>query len=258
MLTVLLPCFNEEVALPGLLRRIEALAQEGLPGWEVNALVIDDGSLDGTAKIAENWNGPLKVQLLRHGVNRGLGKAMASGLRAFLLHSAAHTDTASPRSLLLAAMDADATHPPEMLPEMVQQLQRENLDVLIASRYAPGGAEHGLSPRRRLYSRMACIALRMLTPVRGARDYTCGFRLYTREVLERATAHYGDKLICEDGFVCMAELLVKLGRRGAKVGETGLDLHYELKGGVSKLNVPATIRRYAVFAWRALFDRGYL
>lgn len=244
--------------MPSLLRRVEALSQEGLPGWDVSALVVDDGSLDGTARIAESWSGPLRVRLIKHGVNRGLGQAMASGLREFLQATATQVSEAQPRSLLLAAMDADATHPPEMLPEMVERLQREEIDVLIASRYAPGGAEHGLTPRRRLYSRLACTALRVITPVRGARDYTCGYRLYSREILAAAAQHYGDKLICEDGFVCMAELLVKLGRRGAKVGEIGLDLHYELKGGVSKLNVPATIRRYGVFAWRALFERGYL
>lgn len=258
-LTILLPCFNEEVALPGLLRRIEALAIGGsLPGWRVSALVVDDGSLDGTARIAAGWSGPLKVDLVRHSPNRGLGEAMKSGVQRFLEVSAADPDIAVPGAVLLAAMDADATHPPELLPAMIEQLSGQNYDVVIASRYAPGGGEHGLTARRRMYSRLACVALGTLTHVRGARDYTCGFRVYRREILARAAEHYGDKLICERGFVCMAELLVKLARRGARVGEIGLDLHYELKGGVSKLNVPATIRRYGVFVWRALFERGYL
>jgi dolichol-phosphate mannosyltransferase len=256
LLAILLPCFNEEVALPGLLRRIEALAQSGdLPGWEIRAIVVDDGSLDATARIAQDWQGPLVVDLVKHGSNRGLGTAMHSGLMHFLTSTAAHPEC---DACLLAAMDADATHPPELLPEMLAKLYGDKLDVVTASRYAPGGGEHGLTLRRRFYSRLASLALRSIARVRGARDYSCGFRLYARPALARAQQHYGERLLTERGFVCMPELLVKLARQGAKVGEVGLDLHYELKGGVSKLNVPATIRRYVVFAWRILFERGYL
>ena len=125
---------------------------------------------------------------------------------------------------------------------------------MIASRFVPGGEEHGLTALRRLYSRLACIALRLIAPLRGVRDYTCGYRLYDREALVRAQEKYGERLVTERSFACMAELLVKLGRSGATFAEVPLKLHYELKSGASKLNVPATIRRYVALAWQLLFN----
>jgi dolichol-phosphate mannosyltransferase len=157
-------------------------------------------------------------------------------------------------------MDADGTHPPELLPRMLATLvpaEGEPCDVVIASRYAPGGEEHGLPPLRRLYSALASGVLRVLAGIRGVRDYSCGYRLYGRAILDKAARYYGGRLVTERSFVCMAELLIKLGRRGARIAEVPLKLHYELKGGVSKMNVAATIRRYAVLAWRLLNDPGF-
>jgi len=150
-------------------------------------------------------------------------------------------------------MDADGTHPPRLLLGM---LSAES-DIVIASRYAPGGEEHGLTPLRRFYSWMASTVLKFLCRVKGARDYSCGYRLYRQPLLARGWGRYGDALVEEAGFVCMAELLIKLARCGATVSEVPLKLHYELKGGASKMNVPATIRRYIAVACKAMFSPGW-
>ncbi|MCH7472334.1 glycosyltransferase family 2 protein [bacterium] len=256
-LAVLLPCFNEEAALPHLLEELNRLRLELEGAWDLAVLVVDDGSADGTAAIAGAEHGGLPLQLIRHEENRGLGAALATGIRWFLEQEDGAEGNA------LAVLDADGTHPPELLKEMLARLEGEAgtksrptmaCDVVIASRYAPGGAEHGLPLTRRLYSRVASAVLSLVARVRGVRDYTCGYRLYRGAVLQKATAHYGESLITERGFVCMAELLIKLGRTGARVCEAPLELHYELKRGPSKMNVPATIKRYAVLAWRILFD----
>jgi len=84
----------------------------------------------------------------------------------------------------------------------------------------------------------------LTVPVRGARDYTCGFRLYRAATLRRAAAAWGDALIEEAGFTCMAELLLKLGRGGARVAESPLILRYDLKEGASKMKMMRTISRY--------------
>jgi dolichol-phosphate mannosyltransferase len=163
-------------------------------------------------------------------------------------------DTAREPEAVLAVLDADGTHPPGLLRSMLAKLDADVLDVVIASRFAPGGGEHGLSATRRLYTRLAGAAMRMLAPLPGVRDYSCGYRVYRRQALERALERFGSPLVSEQGFVCMVELLLKLARSGARFGEVGLDLHYELKQGPSKMNVAATIRRYAAFALRARFD----
>jgi dolichol-phosphate mannosyltransferase len=90
----------------------------------------------------------------------------------------------------------------------------------------------------------------MVTNVPGARDYTCGFRLYRAATLRRALSAWGERLIEEAGFTCMAEVLVKLGRGGARVTEAPLVLRYDLKEGASKMKVLRTIGRYFAMARR--------
>ncbi|MDQ3023669.1 MAG: glycosyltransferase [bacterium] len=264
-LVVLLPCFNEEQALPLLLRQLEEQKAILAPDWDLSVIVVDDGSSDNTAGIAESFScGQLEditreahgqvrclfVEIVRHATNQGLGAATSTGLRSFL------DCTANEPEAVLGLMDADATHPPALLGTMLAKLQAEQLDVVIASRFAPGGGEHGLSVVRKLYSRLAGLAMRILAPIEGVQDYSCGYRVYRRSAIARAIAKFGDPLVTERGFVCMVELLVKLARSGTRMGEVGLDLHYELKQGASKMDVAATIRRYAAFALRARFDKS--
>jgi len=254
-LTVLLPCLNEEQALPPLLMRFRDV-QEHLPAlWRLSVLVVDDGSTDRTAQLAREHHPPPGTTLIQHETNRGLGEALRTGIAWFLAQPPADSER------VLAVMDADGTHPPELLGAMLGALYGATdeagaplCDVVIASRYAPGGEEHGLPRLRLAYSRIASFVLRLLARLPGVRDYTCGYRLYRRDALARARERFGDALITERSFVCMAELLIKLGRSRARIAEVPLSLHYELKGGPSKMNVPRTILRYVALSWRLLFD----
>jgi dolichol-phosphate mannosyltransferase len=76
---VLLPAYNEEENLPGLLRQLEELRRE-----ELRVVVVDDGSTDRTSEAAARWEGDLQVELVRHPRNLGLGRAVATGLRHVL------------------------------------------------------------------------------------------------------------------------------------------------------------------------------
>jgi dolichol-phosphate mannosyltransferase len=248
-LLVLLPCYNEERALPPLLERLHRVRAQLQPQWELSVLVVDDGSTDGSARAALAGPSGLPATLVSHERNLGLGRALGTGIE-IALQQLSDAD-------VLAVMDADMTHPPELLPQMLAELaaeDRADMGVVIASRYAPGGAEHGLPLRRRILSRLASVVLAKLARVPGVRDYTCGYRVYRIGPLRRVNEQYDGKLVIECGFVCMAELLVKLARQGVGVAEVPLDLHYELKGGLSKMDVAATIRRYAVLGWKLLFD----
>jgi len=123
-------------------------------------------------------------------------------------------------------------------------MEAEKADIVIASRYAPGGDEVGLTALRKVLSRGASFLLTLMTPVPGARDYTCGFRLYRAAMLRRAADAWGSRLVEEAGFTCMAEVLLKLGRGGARVTEYPLILRYDLKEGASKMKMMRTISRY--------------
>jgi dolichol-phosphate mannosyltransferase len=238
-----LPAFNEERSLPPLLERCIPVAHElAAAGRVLSVAVIDDGSRDRTIEVARAFADRLPIEVVPHEVNRGLGAA----LRTCLAHALSRAGEGD----VIATMDADNTHDPALLPAMWDHLLATSSDVVVASRYVAGGEEVGLSPLRRVLSRGASLLLTLVTPVRGARDYTCGFRVYRAGTLRRAAAAWGDRLVEESGFTCMAEVLLKLGRGGARVAEWPLVLRYDRKEGASKMKVLRTIRRYFTMALR--------
>jgi dolichol-phosphate mannosyltransferase len=235
MIHVLLPAYDEEQALPALLEAVAAtLAGAGLA---YRVVVVDDGSRDRTAAVAAAWGESHPLDLLRHPVNRGLGAAMASGL-ARVAPRAADDDW-------IIALDADGTHGAQLLPDLVAAGTRNGWDLVIASRFAPGGQEVGVAPHRWLLSRGASLALRLafrLPP--GVRDVSTGFKAYRGALLRRLASRWGERLVEEQGFACMAELLVKAAAIGAAIGEVPMVLRYDLKAGPSKMRTARTVRAY--------------
>lgn len=233
MIHILLPAYNEALALPQLLDDIREVKWPGDESYTV--VVVDDGSTDATVPVCrERWD-DMPLEVICHGRNLGLGAAMLTGLK-HCLSRCGDCDA-------VIAMDADNTHSPSLMPDMVRAL-RAGSDVVIASRYAEGGREIGLAGSRKILSRGASTMLKVAFPISGARDYTCGYRAYSTRVLDRAFRAYPEGLIRERGFVCMAELLIKLGCVGAKVAEIPLVLRYDRKTGASKMKVARTIGRY--------------
>ncbi len=225
-----LPAYNEEQALPQLLQSFLQDVQNA--GYEGTVVIVDDGSTDNTARVAEKWSSVLSIELLRHPVNRGLGETVRDGLRRAVEMAEAED--------VIVTMDADNTHSPSLIPEMVRRL-RQGHDVVIASRYRPGAAVLGLGSFRRLMSHGVRQLFALAAPVSGVRDYTCGYRAYRAPVLQRAFELYGSQLITEPGFACMLELLLKLHRMGVSFSEVPLVLHYDRKHGPSKMRVAHTV-----------------
>jgi dolichol-phosphate mannosyltransferase len=232
---VALPACNEEAALPPLLeacrRTLEAL------GRPYRVVVVDDGSRDGTPDVLSRWAERVPMRVITHPQNLGLGATIRDALLAAL-------EGAGPDDVIVT-MDADNTHPPALIPAMVESVEGEGADVVIASRYRPGSRVVGLGPVRRLMSHGARVLYKSLLPVPGVRDYTCGYRAYRASVLRRALAVYGDALFEEAGFEAMADLLLKLAALGLRFAEVPLVLRYDRKGGASKMKVART-------AWRSL------
>ena len=234
--TVMLPAYNEADDLPPLLERTgRALA--GLS--EGRILVVDDGSQDGTAAAVEKAAASLPITLIRHPRNMGLGAAMRTGLKA-----AARGDG------VVVTMDADNSHDPALIHEMVRRLG-DGYDVVIASRFQDGGQEIGVAPHRKLLSHSASAMLKLILPYRNVRDYTCGYRAYRVEVLRRLLEVFGDGFIRENGFSCMLELLINCRSIGARVAEVPLVLRYDLKSGASKMRIFRTVWRYGATISRA-------
>lgn len=229
MLTVVLPAYNEGLNLGPLLDRIAGV----LASIEHRVIVVDDGSTDDTAAIAES-RGAAGVVLRKNPQNMGLAETLKRGLVAAVELGAEAGD-------VIVTMDADNTQPPELIPSMLAAISAGS-DIVIASRYQKGARVRGLSMPRRALSLGASWLFRAVLPISGVRDYTCGFRAYRAALLREAFERLGpDRLVSERGFSCMVDVLLRLCEFQPVVSEVPLDLRYDYKRGASKMRVARTV-----------------
>jgi dolichol-phosphate mannosyltransferase len=163
--TVVIPTFNERENLPIVVSQLMQLSG-------VRVLVVDDGSPDGTGDVAETLarQFPDRIDVLHRTGRRGLGSAYIEGMQRAL---ASDTD-------LVAQMDADLSHDVRYLPAMIAATA--TADLVIGSRYVPGGGVSNWPINRRLLSRFANIYVRVVTGLR-IEDATAGYRCWRRETL---------------------------------------------------------------------------
>lgn len=180
--SVVIPTRNEAANLHELLSRLFRALDEA--GFAAEVIVADDASPDGTAGLAESLLGG-RGRVLRRTGRPGLAPAVIEGF------GAAGAD-------VLCVMDADLSHPPEAVPDLVRAV-RGGADLAVASRYVPGGGVEGWPRRRRWMSRVACWMARPLTRVR---DATSGFFCLRRPVIEGVP-------LAAEGFKIGLEVFVK-------------------------------------------------
>jgi dolichol-phosphate mannosyltransferase len=248
-LFVILPSYNEQENIETLVNAWLALDDKiAARGYRLSVCPIDDGSRDDTRAIIERLaSADTRVTALIHPRNLGLGAGLNTGLRHFLAASAAG-DAA-------VVMDADNTHEPKYVFPMLDAIAQGRADVVIASRYAGGSGVVGVPKFRLFLSDGARFFYTLVLGVRGVKDYTCGYRLYTQDIVRRGYARFGEKLITERSFACMMELLYKLSLVGARFYEIPFTLRYDQKGGESKMRVAKTMRRSIATALKLRFSR---
>jgi dolichol-phosphate mannosyltransferase len=243
VILVVLPAFNEAEAIARLLERLAKVsAERRLP---LSAIVVDDGSADGTGARAAAVRS-LPVRVVAHPTNRGLGEAIKTGLVAAI-------EAAGPDDVIVT-MDSDDSHSPGLIQRMVERLE-EGSDVVIASRYLPESRVVGLSRVRGLLSWGASRLFRLVCPIPGVRDYTCGYRAYRAMVLRDAFAHWGREFVDQPGFSCMVDILLKLSLMPVVFSEVPMILRYDRKPGASKMNVRRTIAQTLRLLVRRRFGR---
>lgn len=241
---VVLPAYNEQENLGTLLQRIDGVMWE--EGTDYEVVLVDDGSRDATVAVAREHADHIPIRIEQHAVNQGLGATIRDGL-----HVAAERCADED---IVVAMDADNTHTPGLIRSMVR-LVIEGNDVVIASRYREGAYVRGVPLYRRLLSYWASLLFRVVFPIHGVRDYTCGYRAYRGSVLKAAFGRYGDQFVSEGGFQCMVDILLKLRQMDVIFREVPLILRYDLKGGASKMQVGATIWQTLGLMLRRRFGR---
>jgi dolichol-phosphate mannosyltransferase len=195
---VVLPTYNEAETIEAVIRRTRAALED------VEILVVDDDSPDGTADLADKVGEEVGgVHLLRRAERRGLGDAYRAGFAWGLER----------RFDVLVEMDSDLSHDPAALPSLVALL--DDHDLVIGSRYIEGGSVPRWSPHRRLLSwggnRYAALALGV--PVH---DMTSGFRAYRSDLLRAIDLD----AVRADGYGFQIEMTYRAARQGARIRET--------------------------------------
>jgi dolichol-phosphate mannosyltransferase len=232
---LILPTYNEAQNIEAIvLASLEQLATTGL---EHTILVVDDGSPDGTGDIADRLAGEQPQLRVMHRPRKlGLGRAYLAGFQDALAHGAE----------LLLEMDSDFSHAPTDLPRLIAAARAA--DLVLGSRYVPGGGVENWGWLRRALSRGGSWYARVLLGV-PVRDLTGGFKCFNRRVLEAIdldTVH-------ADGYGFQIELTYRAVQAGFTVAEVPI-LFRERREGQSKMT--ARIALEAVWKVPALRFRG--
>jgi len=212
---VVLPTYQEAENIQDVLVRIRAAVPDA------HVLVVDDGSPDGTADLAQSTADELgRIDVLRRTAKSGLGPAYRAGFAWGLDRD--HE--------VLIEMDADLSHDPDVLPQLIAAVGPDGADLAIGSRYVPGGAVPGWPPNRRLLSRWGnrYIGLMLRLPVR---DATAGFRAYRRSILEKI----GLERVRADGYGFQIEMAYEVAKAGGTIIEIPITFRDRVKG-VSKMS----------------------
>lgn len=210
---VVVPTYNERENIEALVTQILAL------GLDVNIVVVDDNSPDGTGQIADDLAAahPL-VQVIHRKGKLGLGTAHIAGFKKALAQGAP----------FIMSMDADFSHNPRYIPAMVEMARSR--DVVIGSRYVRGGGTQGCTLPRKFLSRGANLFAKTLLGL-TAEDCTAAFRCYRRPVLE------GIELdtIFSSGYSFVIEMLYRCQKKHFSVGEVPI-VFVNRQHGASKIS----------------------
>lgn len=177
-LALVVPTYNERERLPELVRAIFAAYDAGGVAGEL--VIVDDNSPDGTGDVADELARSFPITVLHRAGKLGLGTAVIEGFGAA-------------SAQIVGVIDADLSHPPVLVPRMLEIMQAQGADLVIGSRYIPGGGTRNWEMSRVLMSKCACLLARGLTPVR---DATSGFFLMHRERARGVTISAGGFKIC--------------------------------------------------------------
>ena len=211
---VIVPTYNERDNIDILLHDLLALPVE------LSVINVDDGSPDGTGEAADAWAAryPDRVQVVHRSGKLGLGTAYIAGFKRAL---AADYDR-------IMTMDADFSHHPSYIPAMVDK-SRE-FDLVIGSRYVPGGGTLSCTWKRKLLSRGANSFAKMALGLQ-AQDCTAGFRCYRREVLQTIDVDS----ILSNGYSFLIEMIYYVQQAGFSVGEVPI-VFEDRRRGTSKIS----------------------
>lgn len=207
-IVMVMPTYNEAENLAWVVGRLRAAQPQ------VDVLVVDDGSPDGTGRIADQLSAAdPAVQVLHRATKEGLGAAY--------LHGFAHALAAGYD--VIGEMDADGSHQPEQLQSLIDAL--EQADLVIGSRWVPGGSIVNWPRRREALSRGGNLYVRVLLGI-DVYDATAGYRLFRRQTLEKIDLAG----VRSTGYVFQTDLVTRTLRAGLTLREVPIEFVERTRG----------------------------
>lgn len=239
MIWIILPAFNEEQALPKLLPKLDAALRKASQSYRM--VVVDDGSSDATPDILEGFKATLPLDVVTHPINRGLGETERDGFE-YVAARCAPDD-------VVVRVEGDDTHDPNYIFVLLDKLA-SGFDVVNTSRFQPGGAQRGVNAYRAFISRGANLFMKVMFPIPGLWDFSCGFRAYRGRVVIDAVRVFGDDFVQLRGmgFTSTLEMVVKMSLLGCRFAEVPFVLRYDLKESHSKMVGSITTLGYLLMA----------
>lgn len=224
---VVIPTYDEAENLPWIVGRLRAAQPD------VDVLVVDDGSPDGTGEVADELAAADPAVSVVHRTQKaGLGAAYLHGFRVAL---AAGYD-------VIGEMDADGSHQPEQLDRLLEALR--TADLVIGSRWVPGGSVVNWPLRRELLSRGGNLYVRVLLGV-PVRDATAGYRLFRRTTLEKIDLAG----VQSTGYVFQTDMVVRTLAAGLTVREVPIEFVERVRGDSKMSGAVATESLRRITAW---------
>lgn len=230
-LSIIIPTYNES---ENILSLIESIHDNTLPYVSAEVVVVDDNSPDRTGELVDNYIKKSKLQSQRFSI-KVIRRKQKDGLISAILDG---INSSSNDRILV--MDADFSHPPEIIPAMVKEMILDpECDLVVASRYAEGGSITGWPFKRRLISKGATKIARASLKIKGVKDPMSGFFLFRRHILK-------DMTFDTTGYKILLEMLVKA--KGIRIKEIPYNF-VNRKAGQSKLDT-GVIFDYVRAVWR--------
>ena len=232
-----LPTYNERENLQPMIRALGGVLDT--PSDRV--LVIDDGSPDGTGEVADRLAAELPwVSVLHRETKEGIGPAYVAGFRHALADGAE----------LVLEMDCDFSHEPADVPRLIAAA--DDADLVLGSRYAPGGGTANWGLLRRIVSRGGCLYAQLILGLR-VRDLTGGFKCFRRAALETIDLD----ALSAHGYAFQIETTYRVKRAGLRIQEVPITF-VERRAGASKMTgsiVAEAIWRVPLLRLRALVGK---
>lgn len=241
-LWVIVPVLNEVGNVARLMGSFRAIAKE-FSEYDSRFLMVDDGSRDGTARLARDLAEGLTFEVLTHQTNVGPGRAFGTAFKSLM-------GRLSPDDWVVT-IEGDNTSRLELLRQMMTR-SAEGFDVVLASPYLYGGGITNTTAYRVMLSQIANVFVKEALGLHGIVTMSSFFRLYRGHVLLGLQSCFGDEILERPGFESMIELLLKLVFMQCTISEVAMVLDTSQRVGKSKMRIARTAFNY-VTLWK---DKG--